>query len=266
MADLSDMLKHAVDDVPEFDPAALAARRHRQRRAQAVGAASVLVVIAATIVVLLNTGSSGVVVSTRKPASESTDASSTSSVSDTTVTIPASDTIPPTETTGTTTTLPGERAPQVADFTGTLTASGTTVRVGQGIDLELRIHNASGAVIDTSKDARPTTLELYCDVIQNPSPPGNVGVTYYDTAWYLPSPTMQPGDDGVITGHFVPTSDFLGRASCQAVVLQPALPRFFPEWDAITAIAPVVITVLPADGATTTTATVPVTTVPPPTS
>jgi hypothetical protein len=133
--------------------------------------------------------------------------------------------------------------------------------VGEGIDLELRIHNASAAVIDTARDERPTNLELYCDVIANPGPPANSEVTYDDTAWYLPAPTMQPGDDGVITGHFAPTADFVGRASCQAVVVTNiTLPRFFPQWNAITAIAPVVITVLPAEGATTTVAS----TVPPP--
>jgi RNA polymerase sigma factor (sigma-70 family) len=152
----------------------------------------------------------------------------------------------------TTTTIPGARAPQIGDFTGTLTASGTTVHVGEGVDLELRIHNASSDVINTSRDEIPT-LELYCDVMQNPGPPKKTGVAYYD-GWYLPESTMQPGADGVITGQFVPSTDFIGRASCQAVVMQLPLPRFFPEWDAITAIDPVVITVLPAEGATTTTA------------
>jgi hypothetical protein len=225
-------------------------------------------VIAAAIVLLLDTGGGGVVVSTRKPAATATDGGSAASggtpstpMSDT---IPPATTIPPTESTGTTTTVPGTRPPQIGDFTGSLTAGATTVRVGEGVDLELRIHNASGAVIDTSRDARPN-LELYCDVLQNPGPPGSVGVAYYDTSWYLPAPTMQPGDDGVITGHFVPTADFVGRASCQAVILQPALPRFFPEWDAITAIAPVVITVLPGEATTTIASTAaPTTTLPPP--
>jgi hypothetical protein len=266
MPELSEILKGAVGDVPDFDPAALATRRRRQRRHQATGAASVLIVIATAIVLLLNTGGGGVVVSTRKPAATSTDGGGSTTSSGDTLTTPMSDTIPastiPPGTIPTTTTIPGARAPQIGDFTGTLTASGSTVRVGEGVDLELRIHNASGDVIDTSRDEYPTTLELYCDVIQNSGPPGKIGVVYYDTAWYLPESTMQPGADGVITGHFVPTTDFLGRASCQAVVLQPPLPRFFPEWDAITAIAPFVITVLPSDGATTTIAS----TVPTPTS
>ena len=68
MPDLSDILKGAVDDIPDFDLAALATRRRRPRRVQAAGAASVLVVIAAALVFLLNTGSDGVVVSTRKNA------------------------------------------------------------------------------------------------------------------------------------------------------------------------------------------------------
>jgi hypothetical protein len=273
MPDLSEILKGAVYDVPAFDPAALATRRRRQRRHQATGAASVLVVIATAIVLLLNTGGGGVVVSTRRPAATSTDTGdSTTSSGDTATTIPASDTVPavttlpPTETTGTTTTLPGTRPPQTGDFTGTLTASGNTVHVGEGVDLELRIHNASADVIDTSRDEHPTNLELYCDLINNPGPPQRSGLIYFD-GWYLPSPTMQPGDDGVITAQFVPTTDFLGRATCQAVIVDNTpIPRFFSSWNAITAIDPVVITVLPAEGATTTIgSTVPaVTTVPPP--
>jgi hypothetical protein len=253
MADLSDMLKHAVDDVPEFDPAALATRRRRQRRHQATGAASVLVVIATAMVLLLNTGGGGVVVSTRRPAATSTESSGDTSTTPVSDTIQRVTTIPPGPIpTTTTTTIPGARAPQIGDFTGTLTASGATVHVGEGVDLELRIHNASNDAIDTSRDERPN-LELYCDVMQNPGPPKKIGVAYYD-GWYLPESTMQPGADGVITGQFVPSTDFIGRASCQAVVMQLPLPRFFPEWDAITAIDPVVITVLPAQGPTTTTA------------
>ncbi len=259
MSDLSEILKGAVGDVPEFDSAALAQRRRRQRRHQATGAASVLVVIATAGVLLLNTGGGGVVVSTRRPAASSTESSdasdSTTSSADTLPTPSGNTTLPSTIPPGsipatTSTTIPGARPPQISDFTGTLTTSGTTVHVGEGVDLELRIHNASGDVIDTSRDEHPN-LELYCDVIQNPGPPKKIGVAYYD-GWYLPEPTMQPGADGVITGQFVPTTDFIGRASCQAVVMQLPLPRFFPEWDAITAIDPVVITVLPADGATTT--------------
>jgi hypothetical protein len=263
--DLSDLLKNAVGAVPEFDPVSLAARRRRQRRSQLVGAVSAVVAIVAIVALLTNAGGNGIFVSTRKPASSSTSPStevaSTTSIGSTTTSVP------PVVTTGEgTTTIPAPRAPEPGDFTGTLTVSSTTVRVGEGVDTELRIHNAAGVAIDTSERSSPTTLALYCDRL-NPAAPGNNGVFGYYDAWYLTSPTMQPGADAVLTARFAPSADLVGDASCQAVIVGPPIPRFFSPWVVVTAIPAVRVTVLPADTGTTTTTTptttaVPTTTVP----
>lgn len=264
MPDLSDLLKDAVGEIPAFDAGSLVAKLRHRRQLQAAGAASTAAAVALFVGVAFNHDSGGrVAIKTR---ADVTDAPPTTDSSTSTAPIGSTTTsAPPVDTTGEgTTTIPGMRAPEPGDFTGTLTLSSTTVRVGEGVDMELRIHNASGVAIDTSQHAYPTTLALYCDTVLNPGPPGNGGAVYRD-AWYLTSPTMQPGADALLTARFEPTSDLVGRVGCQAVIVSPAIPRFFPTWDVVTAIPAVVVTVSPADTAATTTTTTtaaPSTTVP----
>jgi hypothetical protein len=265
MSDLSDVLKDAVGEIPAFAASALVAKQRHRRQLQAAGAASTVAAVALFVALAFNHGSDGgIAIKTRASGSTSatatTDASGSTTSSDGTST-----TLPPfsdTTVRGAPNAIP-PRAPQPGDFTGTLALSSTTVRVGEGVDMQLRIHNTSGVAIDTSENASPTKLALYCDRA-NPAAPGKNGVFGYYDAWYVPSPTMQPGADAVLTARFAPSADLLGDASCQAVIVSPAEPRFFPTWVVVTAIPAVPITVLPADSATTTTTTAtPITTLPP---
>lgn len=250
MPDLSDLLKDSIGDVPPFDPAAMVSRQQHRRRVQVIGVTTTVLVIgfgAAAWATASN--DNGVVVGTRHPASSDTtsDESTTTTLGDSTTTTgvkgPGGTTV--TTSPPTTTTPSGPSAPQADDFTGTLTVSATTVQVGgSGIEIDLRLHNVSGHAVDTSQNATPTTLALYCEPQMN-SEPDRAGALMGSPTWYMATPTMQPGADAALMVHLDPTADMVGRMGCQAVVVnQSTLPRFFPEWHAVTAIPAATFTVI----------------------
>lgn len=256
LEDLHDVLADAIGDVPPFSPNALAARlrRRRQRQLGAV-AGTAATAIALTVAVARPGDDRGLAVKTHGT-------STTTFMTSTSVTTPTGDTTTTTEATTigatlapTTTTLPPPAIPQVGDFAGTLTASTTTVAVGDTTTLHLTIRNVTDHVITlTRPDAGDEQYLLLDCAIPDVYPYrggeywGNQG-----TDWTLGG-TIAPGETRELVAELVPTEAMIGDDHCTAGVidLDHPEPLFPPGWSAITAIPSLTITVVASPDSTTT--------------
>jgi hypothetical protein len=244
MPELSELLKHAVGDVPRFDASALVARRRRQRRVQtAVGAGAAILVVGSTVALVSHTnGNSNERVSTRSGASDSPNRSTTTQypyLYDTTAPRPAQ-------------TVTKAEAPQAGDFTGTLTAQPTTVRVGQTASfLTLTIRNASNHTVDPSSGNQPTSVATVCGRLApggQPDAPLQSDVN----VWLVTAFAMNPGDEAARSNDYQPTAGDVGTITCEAAIVgttNGSGPMTFLA--RLPTIPAVTITVLPA-GATDT--------------
>jgi hypothetical protein len=140
----------------------------------------------------------------------------------------------------------------VGDFTGTLTASTTTVAAGDTMTLHLTIRNVTDHTIDLSSDLDTTFLGLNCDIDYAGSH-GRVGAYY--SGWTFAERAIDPGATRELVTNWTPTSNAVGAMYCSAVIVDVAdTPvRFFPGFAAVRAIPSVEITVLPNPDSTTTT-------------
>jgi hypothetical protein len=264
--DLHELLADAIGDVPYFSPSDLAMRLRRRRQRQigvVVGTAASAVAL--TIAVARPEPDRGFAVRIREGSTASTEPPSTGVTITTATTTTSTTTEPLTgSSTATTTTVPPPSPPQVGDFTGTLTVSPTTLAVGETAHLDLTIRNVTDHAIDLSPYLGTTWIGLNCDGEFDPTP-GRSGV-YYD-GWEFPYEAIEPGATRELVADWSPKADDVGTTMyCAAAIVDAAdTPvRFFPDWNAVTAIPSVEVTVLPGDGTTTTTTTssVPTTTIP----
>jgi hypothetical protein len=261
--DLSELLAEAIGDVPSFSTATLAmrVRRRRQRQIGAV-AGTAATAVALTFVVAHPDRDRGLAVRTRD-GGPTTTAEPTSSTDITTSTTEATTSGAPTigSTAATTTTVPPPAPPQVGDFTGRLTASTTTLTLGETTVVDLTIRNVTDHAIDLTPYEGPTWIGLNCAEGSDPSP-GREGVFY--TGWTFADKEIDPGATRELVIDWKPTmADSLGPMYCAAAIVDAAdTPvRFFPSWTAVTAIPSVEITVLTSPDSTTTTS-APTTSVP----
>lgn len=269
MPDLSDLLKDSVGEIPAFDARALVAKERHRRQLQAAAAASTAAAVALFVGVAFHHGSGGrVAIKTTSDVSDArptTDAPTTLDGSTTSTATP-----PPTDTTTPVVpTVPGSRGARAEDFTGTITAGTTTVRVGDTATITLSVRNASDSVlINTSfmnsSQLSETTRQpaLVCAKLEHQGdvPQGGGPMN----AWWPPFDNMQPGAETHVNATYSPTADDVGTLTCMAVLTYLNGWRW-PFVDArIGSIPLVTLTVLPAETATTTTTTTaaPATTVP----
>ena len=267
MPDLSDLLKHGVGDVPDFDAAVLIARRRRQRRVQAaVGAGAAIVAVGSVVAVVNNSTNHGnQLVSTRSGSSDSVGGSSTTQypyLYDTTVPR-ASDLPTDTAVTGPPPTSPATvtkaEPPQPGDFTGSLTAAPTRIRVGQSASfVGLTIHNSSGHTIEPAMSNLPTSVATVCGRFGSDGKPVATLQSEVNN-WFIIASTMNPGDEAARSFDYSPTAHDVGTITCEAAIVSStdeyANITFVGR---ITAIPAVTINVLSAD--TTNTVGVPTTT------
>jgi hypothetical protein len=263
LPDLHELLDSVIGDVPICTPATLArlVRRRRQRQIGAVaGTAATVIAIA---VAVGRPGADGTIVRTRDGSTLDTTATtwipSTTDAPTTTVAPPG--TVVVTTDAPTTTTAPPPAAPQVGDFTGTLTASATTVAVGDHTTVRLTITNMSDHVDDLTwppdggDDANRVVLD--CEESDVGSARGG---EYAGTGWTMGG-LIAPGETRTLVADFVPVERHVGSTYCDAGILdlEDRMPMFGPFWSAFPAVPTLEITVVPAVGSTTTTSPAPTT-------
>jgi hypothetical protein len=269
MPDLSDLLKRGVGDVPDFDVAALIARRRRQRRVQAaVGAGAAIVMVGSVVAVVSNSNNhSNQLVSTRNGSSDSAQGSTTTQypyLYDTTAPRPTdfpneSTTTLPTDTsvTGPPPTSPPTvtkpEPPQPGDFTGSLTATPTTIRVGQSpAFVQLTIHNSTGHTVEPAMSNMPTSVATVCGRFGPDGKPEARLISEFNN-WFIIASSMNPGDEAARSFDYSPVTDDVGTITCEAAIVSSADEYAHITFVArITAIPAVTITVQPGDVTVTT--------------
>lgn len=266
MPDLSDLLKDAVGEIPAFDAGSLVAKLRHRRQLQAAGAASTAAVVALFVGVAFNHDSGGrVAIKTTSDVSDAPPTTGSSLADGSSTTLDGSTTSsaapPPTDTTTPVVpTVPGARGARAEDFTGTITAGPTTVRVGDTATITLSVRNASDSVLVltsfmNSSQLSETTRQpaLVCAKLEHEGdlPQGGGPMN----AWWPPFDNMQPGAETHVNATYSPTAEDVGTLTCMAVLTYLNGWRWAFVDARIGSIPLVTITVLPAETATTTSTT-----------
>jgi hypothetical protein len=111
------------------------------------------------------------------------------------------------------------RTPHAGDFSGSLTASATSVTVGEGVDVELNIRNITDHVIEPSLNSLTKGVAIVC--ANDLSPLGHTGMPLLGDVnlFFVTAPTLAPSDPAGRSGTFTPTDGDVGTVTCAGVII-----------------------------------------------
>jgi hypothetical protein len=117
--------------------------------------------------------------------------------------------------------VPGEdpRTPHANDFSGTLTASQTSVTVGEGVNFDLTIRNITDHVVEPSLGSLTKGVAVVC--ANDLSPLGHTGRPLLGDVnlFFVTSPSLAPRESSGRSGTYTPTSGDVGTVTCAGVIL-----------------------------------------------
>jgi len=118
-------------------------------------------------------------------------------------------------------TTPGEdpRTPHEGDFSGSLSASATSVTAGDGVDLTLSIRNITDHEIQPSLGSLSKSVAIVC--ASDLSPLGHTGAELLtnENMFYVTAPATAPGDPSGRGGSFRTSSADIGAVTCEGVIV-----------------------------------------------
>jgi hypothetical protein len=111
------------------------------------------------------------------------------------------------------------RTPHANDFSGTLTASQTSVTVGEGVNFELTIRNITDHVVEPALGSLTKGVAVIC--ANDLSPLGHTGRPLLGDVnlFFVTSPSLAPLDLGGRSGTYTPTSADIGTVTCAGVII-----------------------------------------------
>jgi hypothetical protein len=111
------------------------------------------------------------------------------------------------------------RTPHAGDFSGSLSASATSVTVREGVDVELSIRNITDHVVEPSLGSLTKGVAIVC--ASDLSPLGHTGTELRSNVnfFFVTAPELAPGDSAGRGGRFTPTSADLGAVTCAGTII-----------------------------------------------
>jgi hypothetical protein len=111
------------------------------------------------------------------------------------------------------------RTPHAGDFSGSLTASVTSVTVGEGVDVELNIRNTTDHRVEPSLGSLTKGVAIVC--ASDLSPLGHTGAELRsnENFFFVTAPGLAPGDSAGRGGRFTPTSADVGTVTCAGAII-----------------------------------------------
>jgi hypothetical protein len=111
------------------------------------------------------------------------------------------------------------RTPHAGDFSGSLTASATSVTVGEGVDVELNIRNTTDHQVHPSLGSLDRSVAIVC--ASDLSPLGHSGAELLSNVnlFFVTSPALAPGESSGRGGTFMPTSADVGTVTCAGLIV-----------------------------------------------
>jgi hypothetical protein len=111
------------------------------------------------------------------------------------------------------------RTPHADDFSGSLTASATSVAVGHGVDVELNIRNTTDHQVEPSLGSLSKSVAIVC--ARDLSPLGHTGTELRRNVnlFFVTSPPLAAGESSGRGSTFTPTNADVGTVTCAGVIV-----------------------------------------------